>query len=324
MNIGIISGWHVHAQGYVRELINSKKVKITAMYDEDPERGKKWAAELGTAFEADYDAFLARPEIEAVICNAPTTSHPALIGKAIAAGKHVFTEKILAVTTAECEKLCKAIDDSGLTFTIALPLRGDPQMLYVKRLLEDGALGRVTGARFRRSHNGVSDKWLPDYWFDVGKTGGGAMMDLGAHPMYILPFLLGEPKRLSAFTSNPYGTSSDENAVAVVEFADGIIATGETAFVTYGVPDILEVYGTDGSVFMRGDEVLVANRASGGKLVAQKSLPPAKPSPVMQFAEACIAGTGSPPCLGTKDALIMTKLIEAVYTSDKSGKAVVF
>lgn len=62
--------------------------------------------------------------------------------------------------------------------------------------MDKGALGRITGARFRRSHGGVSGRRLPDYWFDTSLTGGGAMMDLGAHPVYILSFLFGAPKRI--------------------------------------------------------------------------------------------------------------------------------
>jgi len=323
MNIGLISKWHVHAKGYAQELLDSGKVNITAVWDEDAERGKAWAEEIGAEFIMDYDAFL-NSDIAAVMCCSPTTMHPELLHKAIAAQKHIFTEKLLAATTEECEKLCKAIDDSGIIFTISLPLRASAEVLYIKKLIDDGTLGKITGARFRRSHSGVSDNWLPDYWFDTDKTGGGAMMDLGAHPVYILSFLLGEPKRLSGMTSNIFGTSSDENAVAVAEFAGGVIATGETAFVTYGVPDLLEVYGTEGSVFMRGDDIQIATKATNGKLVAPENIPAGKSTPIMQFVEACLSGSGTPEYLGTADALVMTKMIEAVYKSDSNGCTMIF
>jgi predicted dehydrogenase len=323
LNVGIISAWHVHAKGYVKELRESGKVQFRALWDENPERGRAMAAEWQVDFEGDYDKFIARGDFSAVICNSPTTMHPELLTKAAAAKKDIFTEKLLAVNSADAEKIAEAIRRAGLIFTISLPLRANPQILYVKKLLDDGTLGRVTGARFRRSHSGVSDNWLPDYWFDTSLTGGGAMMDLGAHPVYILSFLLGAPTRLSGLTSWPFGTSSDENAVAIAEFQDGVLGIMETAFVTFGVPDLLEVYGTQGSVFMRGPELRISTKTLDGlslKDAAPKSLPPARPSPVIQFADACISRAGSPEYLGLDDALLMTRMIEAVYRSDKTGE----
>jgi predicted dehydrogenase len=252
--------------------------------------------------------------------------HPALLCKAAAAGKDIFTEKLLAVTATEAEKLADDIRKAGVIFTISLPLRSNPAILYVKQLVDSGALGKVTGARFRRSHSGVSDRWLPDHWYDTSLTGGGAMMDLGAHPVYVLSFLFGAPKRLSGLTTRPLGTSSDENAIGLAEFKDGILGTMETAFVTYGVPDLLEVYGTEGSVFMRGADVRVNTKSLDGisyNDAKPKSLPPAKPSPVIQFVDACISRT-PPEHLGLDDGILMTRIVEAIYQSDKNGATIQF
>jgi predicted dehydrogenase len=327
LTVGIISSWHVHAKDYVKELKESGKVELRALWDENPEKGRVTAAEWGVEFEPDYNRFIARNDFSAVICNSPTTMHGELLSKAAAAKKDIFTEKLLAATTAEAEKLSDTIRKAGVIFTISLPLRANPSILYIKKLVDEGVLGRVTGARFRRSHGGVSDHWLPDYWFDTSLTGGGAMMDLGAHPVYILSFLFGAPKRLSGLTTRPFNTSSDENAAAVAEFKDGILGIMETAFVTFGVPDLLEVYGTEGSVFMRGTDLRLTTKALDGLSLADakpKALPPAKPSPIIQFADACINRSGSPEYLGLEDALMMTKMIEAVYNSDRNGQTVQF
>lgn len=327
LKVGFISSWHVHTADYARELRESNKGSIVAMWDEDAERGKAWAEEYGCEFVADYDAFLARTDFEAVICNSPTTMHPELLSKAAAAGKHIFTEKLLATNSKEGRALADAIEKSGVIFTVSLPLRSQPQMLYAKKLVQEGALGKISGARMRRSHSGVSDNWLPERWYDVSKSGGGAMMDLGAHPVYMLSFLFGSPKRVSGFTSNLYGTSSDENAIAMVEFDGGIIGTCETAFVTYGVPDILEVYGTDGSVFIHGDSTRLAARTKDGcvtREIPKSELPAASPSPLMQFVDACLNKGTTPQYFSAEDAMVMTQIIEACYASDKEQKTIVF
>ena len=325
LNVGILSAWHVHANGYANELEKSGKVCIKAIWDEDESRGVKWAKTRGIDFIPDYDEFLKRDDFSAVICNAPTTMHTELLIKAANAGKDIFTEKLLATNVAECVQINEAVEKNGVIFTISLPLRANPKILYAKQLVDSGALGRISGARMRRSHGGVSENWLPDYWYDVSKTGGGSLMDLGAHPVYVLSFLFGEPVRVSGMMSNLYGTTSDENAIVLVEFKEGVIGTCETAFVTYGVPDILEVYGSDGSLYIWGDEVKITTREMskiGLRAVKPDIFPAGKPNPLMQFVDACINKESAPEHYNVNDALIMTKIIESAYISDKENKTV--
>ena len=325
LKVGLVSGWHVHAEGYAQELFDSGKVSIAAVWDEEQKRGEETAAKYGVQFFSDYDAFLTNGDFSAIICGAPTTMHSDLLCKAASAGKNIFTEKLLAATTVDGEKICKVVKDNDVLFTTSLPLLASSQILYVKDLIDKGALGQITGARMRRSHGGVSDNWLPEYWFDVDKTGGGAMMDLGAHPVYTLSFLLGTPKRVSGMMTNTFGTSSDENAVALVEFGNGVIGMCETAFVTYGVPDILEVYGTEGSFFMRGGKTFISTKKEADKGEVEidlKTLPVSQESPLMQFVDACLNGTSAPDCFNAESALIMTKIIEATYKSEKSGMTI--
>jgi len=318
LNIGLISKWHVHAGGYAKHIQENDLGNIAAVWDEDPARGADWAAELGAAFYADYDAFLAAG-IDAVVCDSPTTMHGELLVQAARAGKHIFTEKMLAPTTREAEAIAEAVRAAGVTFAISLPEKSSRAVLYVKQLMQSGKLGRVTAARFRRSHGGVSGGWLPEYWFDVNASGGGALMDLGAHPVYIMADFFGAPKRLTALMTNLYGTSSDENTIVLAEFGDGVLATMETAFVTGGVPDQLEIFGTEGSVFMRGGEV-VQNIGSGMEAVPAEALPMGKDSPLTQFMRAVAAGAKEPEGLGLEDALLMTRIAEAAYEAQRTGR----
>lgn len=325
LKVGIVSAWHVHAEGYAQELFESGKVTISAVWDEEKDRGEKLAAQYGAKFFANYDEFLKSGDFSAVICGSPTTMHAELLCKAAVAGKNIFTEKLLAATTTDGEKICKAVEDAGVIFVTSLPLLSSSSILYAKDLIENGELGRITGARMRRSHGGVSDNWLPEYWFDVEKSGGGAMMDLGAHSVYTLSYLLGNPKRVTGMMTNIFGTTSDENAVVLVEYEDGVIGMCETAFVTFGVPDLLEVYGTEGSFFMHGNKILVSTKktaALGAGEVEPQNLPEKKDSALMQFVDACLNGTPAPEHLNAWSALRMTKIVEAAYNADKNGKTI--
>lgn len=323
ISIGMISKWHVHAGGYADQLRRDPGVTIAAVWDENPARGAAWAKELGARFYEGYEDFLAS-DIRAVVCDSPTMLHPALLTKAAAAGKHIFTEKLLAATTADALKIAEAVKENGVTFTISLPCKSDPSVIYVRDLIKAGKLGKVTGARFRRSHSGVSGNWLPAYWFNLEESGGGALMDLGAHPVYVLAELFGMPKRLSAMMTNLYGTSSDENTIALAEFEGGVLGTMETAFVTDCVPDLLEVYGTEGAVFVRGGKVVRALRSKLGLMTPVRKLPNPGPSPLSQFVAACEAGGPNPCGLDLDDAVAMTRMIEAAYQSEATGKTIQF
>lgn len=320
LNIGLISKWHVHAEGYANRLREIPQANIAAVWDEDPARGAQWAQQLGVPFYADYSEFLSS-DIQAVVCDAPTTMHAELLTQAANAGKHIFTEKLLAPTMAEAEAIAAAVRSNGVAFTISLPAKGNPSVQYIKQLIKNGTLGQVSAARFRRSHSGVSDNWLPAYWFDVSASGGGALMDLGAHPVYVLADFFGVPKRVTAMMTNLCGTSSDENTIALAEFDGGILGTMETAFVTEGVPDLLEVYGTKGAVYMRGNK-LVQNIGNGMEDVPAQALPAERPDCLSQFIQCCLQGIAEPEGLGLEDALHMTRITEAAYQAEQTGQCI--
>lgn len=323
LNIGMVGVWHVHTDDYFKQAQKLDGVSIVAVWDEDAQAGKAWADAHDLPFEPSLDALLAREDIQAIICDTPTTAHPQVLAKAAAAGKHIYTEKLLATTTQDALALCDAIEAAGIVATVSLPLLTNPTILFARKLLDEKKLGRVTGARMRRSHSGVSDGWLPERWFDVSKSGGGALMDLGAHPVYVLNYLLGQPQRISGMLANLYGTSSDENAIALVTYENGVLATCETAFVTYGVPDLLEIYGTEGSVFIRGNTVSLNTKGTKQEItIAPETLPQPLPGPLAQFVDACINGKASPANLTPRDALTMTKVIESAYKSDASGETI--
>lgn len=320
----MLSKWHVHAEGYASMVKNSGKCEIVAVWDDDEARGKKWAADLGCEFIPCLDTLLARDDIDAVVCDAPTTAHHDILVKAARAGKHIFTEKALCPTVAECLDVKKAIEESGVTFVISYPQRGRPCVQFAKRMIEEGAFGKITLIRSRDAHSGVSGKWLPDYWFEKKDAAGGAMMDLGCHPMYLLAYFLGRPKRVTGMFTAPYGKPVDENAVAIAEFADGALGVAETGFDSHNSPQTIEIYGTEGSMIAHGEDVQFSSRKLDGIVggFIKPDLPRPKKSPLEQFIDAVADGTGSPAGLGIDDAIALTELLENSYRGDESNTIV--
>ena len=324
VRIAMLSMWHVHAPGYGFQINGSEKAKVVAVWDADAARGEHWAKEYGCPFYSDLDELLARDDIDAVVCDAPTTAHKDVIIKAAKAGKHVFTEKALCPTVAECLEVKEAILEAGVTFVISYPQRGRPCIQFAKKMIEKGAFGDITFMRVRDAHNGVSGGWLPEYWFEKDDAAGGAMMDLGCHPMYLLAYILGKPKRVTGLFTAPYGTPVDENAVAIAEFDGGAIGVAETGFISTGAPQTVEIIGTKGAMMARGEDVQFRSDMLDGIFgwYITPELPQAKPSPLMQFIDAVADGTGSPEGLGIDDAIALTELLENSYIANDNNKIV--
>ena len=265
LRVAMLSRWHVHADQYAREIRAHPDADVTAVWDEDATRGGAWATALGVPFEADLNALLARGDVDAVCVVTPTNMHRDVMVRAANAGKHIFTEKVLATTVADCDAIAHAVESRGVRFCISFPRRTAPAIRYAKQALDDGWFGRVTAVRVRIAHDGAVRGWLPEHFYDPVACGGGAMMDLGAHGMYICRWLLGAPKRVVSAFAGVTGRAVEDNAVSVIEFENGAIAVNETSFTSFGGAYSLEIDGTEGGyrLLSPGDGAQIRSKRFG-------------------------------------------------------------
>jgi predicted dehydrogenase len=318
MNIAMLSGWHVHAEGYAKEFNSIPGVKVTAVWDELPERGRAWAEKLGATFYEDVDALLADPSIDAVACCAPTNLHGDLLCRAANAGKHIFTEKVLALTCEEAYAIRDAVAAAGVRFVISFPHQTNRALLKAKQLCEQGALGTLTYGRMRNVHSGSIRDWLPPHFYSREQCGGGAMIDLGAHPMYLLAWFLGKPCAVSSAFTNVTDRPVEDNAVSLLEFEGGAIGVSETGFVSLCDPFTLEISGTAGWLRVVGGELTV--RLDGqSKVYTAEELDVTRPAPIPYFVDLVTNG-GDGAFYGMDEAVRLTEIMVAAYGAAQSGK----
>ena len=327
LQIAMLGAWHVHAPDYAAQLEAHPQTEIALVWDHDRERGQAFAAELGVPFQADLTQVLGNSSIDGVVINTPTSLHRDVIIQAAKAGKHVFTEKVLTPTLLEAQEVAHVIQETGVKFTISFPHRTMPHNLFAKEVVDQGLLGQITLLRIRNAHDGTSANWLPDHFYNPLECGGGAMIDLGAHGMYLSTWLLGRPKRISSMFSHVTEKEVEDNAVTVIEFESKATAVNETSFLSARSPFSLELYGTEGSLFVGGPAGKVQLRSSrvpgaADGWIVPDQLPQALPKPLEQWVAAILHNEQNP--FDIESAVQLSELMEGAYRSHHLGRQITF
>jgi len=325
VKIGMLSFAHVHANGYADQVIKNEKAELVSVWDDDEGRGKRASERLNVAFYADLDKILAT-DIDAVVVNASTDLHPEVMVAAAKAGKHIFTEKALAIDVAGCDKIIEPVKKAGIKFMISLPSRCSKELLLAKKAVDDGLLGDITFGRGRVAHSAALDKWFSgdSAWFvDAKKAGGGALFDLGCHRMDVIRWIMGEPKKLMAIVNNFSGNFDiDDNSATIIEFANKGIGVVDVAFVHRSGPNPFELYGTEGSITMGAGPLSLTTRKLNEEQIKDyiANGPQGLPTPMSQWIDAIVDGT--PMTITIQDGRNLTELLQASYMSSAQNKGI--
>ncbi len=322
LRVAMLSFAHVHANGYAEYVARHPEAKIQVIWEDDAGRAKAAQEKFGVPVCEDLEEVLSMPEVDAVVINAYTSQHTWLMKAAIQHRKHIFTEKALTITTADADEIVEMVHNSGIKFMISLPTRTRPETLFMKQVLDNGWLGKITLMRARVAHMASLDKWFHDgsAWFaDERLAGGGALFDLGCHTVDVMRWFMGEPQSVVAKIqqfSEAYPI--DDNSAIVVEFKNGALGILDTAWVHRAGPNPIEIYGTDGFVgrdyYNRLQLISTQLQPEGIQgYIAPSKLPDALPTPMDQWISAILHET--PMTITVEDGRNLTQLLEGAYTA---------
>lgn len=325
INVALLSSWHVHANDYAQQAAENEHVSIKMVWDEETDRGEKWAKELGVPFEKDLQVVLADDSIDAVIVNTPTNMHKEVITAVANNKKHVFTEKVLAFTVADCEDIYQAVEAAGVELMVSLPRLTANDYVYAQKALDQGWIGELTTIRCRLAHNGAvggegnDQGWLPERFFNREEAGGGALIDLGAHPIYLTNRLAGPVEALSSRLKQTNQRGVDDNATVSLEYASGALGVIETGFLSYGSPFQLELYGTGGVLLIEEDRIRMKSNPLGKhEWTEPDDADESLPMPFDQWVSAI--KDGITPSIQKQDVIALTRVNEmAAKSQEVSG-----
>lgn len=324
LRIALVGAWHVHANDYARDCDNNPYTQLVAVWDDDSVRADRAAEQWNVPVESDLDALLADPELDGVIITTATNQHREVMEKVIAAGKHIFTEKVLAASTADAEAIASAATDAGITLTVSLPRLYTNYTNTIDRILENGELGDISYVRVRVSHDGAirrdgNPQWLPEHFFDRSEAMGGAMIDFGAHPYYLVHHFAGLPETISANYLSTSGHEVEDQALVVCGYSGRLTGVAEASFLGGAIGHWIEIHGSDGSLLYDFDNGL-RTRSRGDADWTTRDLADNPPTPFDRWVNAIHRDEPDPENVAV--ALALTRMAAAAEVSAAEGRPV--
>ena len=317
----------------------SGEAEVVAVAAPSPGSAANFARRHGVprAF-TDYREMLKEPDIEMVVITAPNHLHAEMTIAAARAGKHVVCEKPLCVTLEEADEMIAVCREMGVLLLYAEELLFAPKYVKAKQMADEGAFGRVHLVKQGEKHSGPHSDWF----FDVTRSGGGALMDLGCHGIAFCHWFLGGPAVKSVYaqmSTQVHGerTAGEDEAICIVEFEGGAVGVIENSWTKPGgMDDTIEVYGARGQTYgdlMMGNALPTYSEAGFGYAVEKAASTVGWSYPVfeehhnygfpqeMRHFARCVRGREEPISTGELGRMVQEVLV-AAYASAGLGQKI--
>lgn len=328
----------IHAECYRRFVPDAE---VVAVYARDRAKANAFAARhhIPRAFDQLEDA-ITQSACDVVDICLPNFLHHRAALAAARAGRHVIIEKPLALSLAEADEMIAACRAAGRKLMYAEELCFAPKYERARKLVQEGAVGRVYHLRQCEKHSGPHSAWF----YDIAQSGGGAIMDMGCHGLAWLRWILGgQPRPLAVQAHLQSGlihgarTRAEENSLIIVEFDGGVLGVVENSWAKHGgMDDRIEIHGTGGVIYadlFMGNAALTysehgygyamekAGRTQGWSFtVFEEAFNQGYPQELQHFI-ACVR-EDRPPLVTGEDGRAVLELIGAAYRSARLGARV--
>lgn len=337
IGVGILSFAHVgHAVGYTRGLQILDGAEVVAVYDEDQERARSFAARFAIPdFEPDVDRLLARDDIRAVVVCSPTADHAYLVARAAQAGKHVLCEKPIATRIEDAEAMIAACQAAGVQLHLAFGLRFMPAVQKVKQVIDAGEIGQLTA--MVGGNRGIPPlaPAYPGWITDPARAGGGALIDHSVHVTDAMRFVSGiEATSVSAEVGTLFQPelAVDDAALLLLRFAGEVTASVDPSWSIPAANPVhydffLRVLGSEGMVVVDETRQALQVTRNGTEpdhrgFVLEPFGTPPDLDMLRQFIACVRDGQFAAPAASGTDGLRALEIALAGYASARCGEPV--
>lgn len=324
-------------QAHLKEYSTLSDVRILAIADIDETKLKTNADQYRIDHTyTDYKRMLENPDIDLVSVCLPNFLHAPVTLDALNAGKHVLTEKPMAMAVSEAQAMIETAKKKGKTLAVSMNYRWGlgPESLYLKQLVSQGKLGEIyhvkTVSLRRRTFNRGHKTWFSQ----KARSGGGGLIDMGPHMIDLAMWLSGNfaPTHVSGATATAIMTDTDidDFSTGLIRMKNGLTITLESTWATYTRPGAsVTLYGTKGGAILdlsaaKGQRLTLFGE-NDGTLYEQTpvtiQLPEPQENSVQEHVVRSILAGRQPENAGERGLAVM-RVIEGIYTSSASGREV--
>lgn len=206
----------------------------------------------GVATYSDFDAMLREVDLDAVIIATPSSMHAGMVRAALQKNLHVFCEKPFCLDTEEGRELADLANSKALVNQVGYHNRFVGAFGEVKRLLDLGAIGKVTHI-LAEAYGPVVLKTKGTTWRTQRHTGGGCLYDYGAHPLDLVNWYFGSPHGVGGSVLNPvFSKDTDDEVFTTLYYEDGKSAQLSVNWSDESVRKMttkINIWGTQGRIY---------------------------------------------------------------------------
>lgn len=236
----------------LKKLKESSTIGEITLCDIQTDYGLKISEEYNLHFESDIDSIISNPEIDAIHIVTPTDTHFQIGSKALSAGKHVFIEKPLAVTTQECDTLIKLAEENSCILMVGHLFRFHPAVLKLRELLAEGHFGTIYSIDIIRKA------------MRAPRNDSGVLLSLAIHDVDLACYLFSHPIPESIYSIGQSFSRDypDESSIILMQFPNSGIAKIESTWLNPTEKNIrtLELIGSRRSAiidFLKPEELTI-------------------------------------------------------------------
>jgi UDP-N-acetyl-2-amino-2-deoxyglucuronate dehydrogenase len=308
---------------------------LAAVADADAERARTAGEQLGVPWFKSLDEMLASTDLDIVTVCTPSGMHAAQGAAAARAGKHVVTEKPMAISLAQADELVKACDDAGVQLFVVKQNRLNPPIQLLKRAIDKGRFGRIYLANVTVRWQRPQEYYDAEPWRGTWEFDGGAIMNQASHYVDLIQWFVGPVESVMAKTATQARRiEAEDSGVAILKFRSGALGVIEVNVLTYpkNLEGSITILGEKGSVKVGGtavnriDHWVFADYDDDDKLVDTSATAPPN---VYGFGHegyyrnvvAVLRGQAKPETDGRAGRKSL-ELIVGIYESAKSGREV--
>ena len=214
VGLGGMGNWH-------RETIERiDNLQVCGSFDIKPAR-QQFAKDHGLVPYESFEAVLADPKVDIVLCATPNDVHREIVVRSLQAGKHVVCEKPVTLSSADLQAMIDASKQADRLFVVHQNRRWDEDFLTMKKVFDEGLLGEV----FRIESRVHGSRGIPGDWRQEKRHGGGMILDWGVHTLdQMLLLVPGKVKKVYASVTHITNELVDDGFCAELTFESGLRA----------------------------------------------------------------------------------------------------